>query len=133
MESKTMKVREMGNLLGLKKTESYYLVHKGYFKTYMVCGIMRVDRDSFENWYANQFDYKKITGEPPGGNYSHTMSIKEMADLLGVSEDTGYFIINKGWVETMRISGKNRVIKDSFFKWVNSQDHYKLKDGDNNV
>ena len=26
--SKTMKVREMGELLGLKKTESYYLIHK---------------------------------------------------------------------------------------------------------
>lgn len=131
MESKTMKVIEMGKLLGLKKTESYYLVHKGFFKTYMICGTMRIDKESFEKWYASQFHYKKVNGESPGSNHSHTMSIKEMTNLLGVCEDTVYFIIKKGWVETTYISGKRRVIKSSFYRWYKSQDHYKLRDGDN--
>ena len=30
---KGMSVRTMGNLLGLKKVESYWLVHKNYFRT----------------------------------------------------------------------------------------------------
>ena len=33
IEKKYMTVREMGNLLGLKKTERYYLVKKNHFKT----------------------------------------------------------------------------------------------------
>ena len=36
MMKKTMSVREMGALLGLKKVDSYWLVHKNYFKTVLV-------------------------------------------------------------------------------------------------
>ena len=32
----TMSVQEMGNLLGLKKVDSYWLVHKGFFETILV-------------------------------------------------------------------------------------------------
>lgn len=53
---KTMSVREMGSSLGLKKVESYWLVHKGYFETLLVNG-MRVVIDSFEEWYASQSRY----------------------------------------------------------------------------
>lgn len=35
---KSMSVREMGSMLGLKKVESYWLVHKGYFETVLVGG-----------------------------------------------------------------------------------------------
>lgn len=50
-------VREMGDLLGLKKTERYWLVHKNYFETKTAIGKMWVDIASFENWYANQLKY----------------------------------------------------------------------------
>ena len=45
----TMSVLEMGSLLGLKKVESYWLVHKGFFETILVGGKMRVVIESFEN------------------------------------------------------------------------------------
>ena len=51
---RTMSVPEMRKLLGIKKTESYWLVHKNYFKTELINGTMRVDIASFEKWYANQ-------------------------------------------------------------------------------
>ena len=35
-------VREMGDLLGLKKTERYWLVHKNVFETKIILGKMRV-------------------------------------------------------------------------------------------
>ena len=44
----SMSVMEMGKSLGLKKTESYWLVHKNYFETRIVAGKMRVMVDSFE-------------------------------------------------------------------------------------
>lgn len=38
----SMSVPEMGRLLGLGKTESYWLIKKNYFKTITVGGTMRV-------------------------------------------------------------------------------------------
>ena len=63
---RTMSVPEMREILGLKKTESYWLVHRKFFKTEIICGKMRVDLDSFEKWYAKQVKYKKVNGEKPG-------------------------------------------------------------------
>lgn len=131
--SKTMKVREMGELLGLKKTESYYLIHKGYFKTYLICGKMRVDKESFEQWYDSQFHYKKIDGNPPGAKYSHTMSVAEMVKRMGVSEDTGYYIVRNGWVKSEIINNRTQVYIDSFEAWYATQDRYERKDGGRNV
>ena len=45
---KGMTVKEMGDLLGLKKTERYWLVHKNVFETKIVAGKMWVDTSSFE-------------------------------------------------------------------------------------
>lgn len=58
----SMSVLEMGRMLGLGKTESYWLIKKNYFKTILVGNTMRVMIDSFEEWYANQFKYQKVDG-----------------------------------------------------------------------
>lgn len=63
---KTMSVPEMRRLLGLKKTDSYWLVPRNFFQTHIVNGQMRVDIASFEKWYANQVKHKKVNGEEPG-------------------------------------------------------------------
>lgn len=62
---KSISVPEMGRILGLGKVESYWLVKKNYFTTIQVAGRMRVMLDSFEDWYAGQFHYKKVDGTPP--------------------------------------------------------------------
>ena len=49
MKKKSMSVREMRRLLGLGKTESYWLVKKNYFDTVIIGGKMRVMIESFEN------------------------------------------------------------------------------------
>ena len=61
-QKKTMSVREMGRLLGLKKVESYWLVHKEYFDTVLVSGRMRVVIESFEHCYSGQLKYRKVSG-----------------------------------------------------------------------
>ena len=60
MDKKSISVPEMAKMLGLGKTDSYWLVHKRYFKTVLVGGKMRILVDSFEEWYAGQFHYKKV-------------------------------------------------------------------------
>ena len=51
----SMSVPEMGRMLGLGKTESYWLIKKNYFKTILVGNTMRVMIDSFEEWYVQYF------------------------------------------------------------------------------
>ena len=63
---KWMSVHEMGDMLGLKKTDRYWLVHKNYFRTETLLGKMRVEIASFEKWYANQDWYHKVNGGSTG-------------------------------------------------------------------
>ena len=65
-EATTMSVREMREHLGIKKTESYWLINKRYFDTVTIAGRTRVVKVSFEEWYAGQTHYRKVTGEEPG-------------------------------------------------------------------
>ena len=58
----TMSVPEMRKLLGLKKTDSYWLVHKNFFKTEVIGGMMRIDLVSFEKWYAKFVKEAKEAG-----------------------------------------------------------------------
>ena len=82
----TMSVPEMRRLLGLKKTESYWLVHRNFFETKIIDGKMRVDIESFEKWYANQVKHKKVNGEEPGAELMKTSySFKDAANLLGIN------------------------------------------------
>ena len=60
MNKTSMSVREMGNMLGLCKTESYWLVKKKVFEVREVAGTMRVMIESFEDCYAGQLHYKKL-------------------------------------------------------------------------
>ena len=61
-----MTVPEMGKLLGLKKTDRYWLVHKNVFESKEIAGKIRINIASFEKWYANQIKYHKVIGEEPG-------------------------------------------------------------------
>ena len=56
---KYMTVAQMGEMLGLKKTDSYWLVHKKLFETKKLAGKTLVVVSSFEKWYENQIKYHK--------------------------------------------------------------------------
>ena len=60
MRKKSMSVMEMGRMLGFKKTNSYWLIKKGWFETVMVAGKTRVMVDSCEEWYQSQTHYRKV-------------------------------------------------------------------------
>ena len=91
LEKKYMSVPEMGRLLGLKKTDRYWLVHKNFFKTEVILGKMRVELESFEKWYANQVKYHKVTGEEPGLELKKSSySPRDIAEMLQISENLVY-------------------------------------------
>ena len=126
---KTMSVPEMRKLLGLKKTEGYWLVHREFFKTEIIGGMMRVDIESFEKWYANQVKHKKVNGEEPGrelikGSYS----FQDAANLLGINSACLYEIWKKEDRKTIKVDFVKRIPKEEFDKWLYGQTAYKKSD-----
>ena len=126
---KTMSVPEMRKLLGLKKTEGYWLVHREFFKTEIIGGMMRVDIESFEKWYANQVKHKKVDGEEPGrelikGSYS----FQDAANLLGVNNACLYEIWKKEERKTIKVDFVKRIPKEEFGNWLSEQTVYKKSD-----
>ena len=125
-QKKTMTVREMGRLLGLKKVESYWLVHKEYFDTILVNGKMRVVIESFENWYAGQVKYHKVSGEPPGEHLKQdSYSARDIAQILGISESYAYDLMSRDHVDYILVDYWKRFPKGAFEKWYQAQTRYR--------
>ena len=125
-----MSVPEMRRMLGLGKTDSYWLVHQGFFETILVNGKMRVVIDSFEEWYARQFKHRKVTGEEPGSKLrEETLSAREIADLLGISKQQANVLVRKAHLPFIKVHCQFQVPKDAFDKWYASQNHFvKIKE-----
>lgn len=121
----TMSVPEMRKLLGLKKTESYWLIHRNFFETKLIDGKMRVDIESFEKWYANQVKHKKVTGEKPGKELKKkSYSFREAANLLGVMDSTVYDIWRNKKLETIVVDYVKRIPIEVFEIWYSNQTEY---------
>ena len=123
-----MSVKEMGDLLGIRKTDRYWLVHKNVFETSTIRGKMWVNIESFEKWYANQVKYRKVTGEEPGLELKEwSLSPRDIAQLLEIPEYRVYELIKeKNWeTVTVTVDFWTRVRRDSFEKWYQSQKHYR--------
>lgn len=122
---RTMSVPEMRKLLGLKKTESYWLVHRKFFKTETIGGMMRIDLESFEKWYANQVKYKKAGGEEPGKELREkSYSFKKAANILGIHDCDLYNIWKNEKLEYITVDFVRRIPVDIFEKWYADQDIY---------
>ncbi|MDD4509329.1 MAG: helix-turn-helix domain-containing protein [Oscillospiraceae bacterium] len=125
-EKASFSVPEMRRILGMRKTDSYWLVKKGCFATVIVGGHIRIMRDSFEKWYAGQFHYRKADGSPPGAKWTATTrSIRETAHLLNIKEATLYDLLKKKPFKTLQIDNRTRIDIESFEAWYSSQTHYK--------
>lgn len=122
----TMSVPEMRKLLGLRKTDSYWLVHRGFFETVLVHGQIRIVIESFEKWYANQIKWKKVDGSPPGEELkSYSYSVTEIAEILNIHSGIVYEIIKRDHIETFLVDSWIRVRKDVFETWYKGQTKYR--------
>lgn len=121
----TISVPEMRKLLGLKKTDSYWLVHRNFFETKIIGGKMRIDVRSFEKWYANQVKHKKVNGEAPGTELmKNSYSFKDAANLLEMYDTDLYAIWNREGLETITVDYVRRIPIDVFEKWYQNQTKY---------
>ena len=124
----TMSVPEMQRLLGLGKTDAYWLVKKQCFETAIINGKIRIIIDSFEHWYARQVKHKKVHGPPPGKVLrEESYSPQELAEELGVALSTIYDIIKRCHIETFEVDTWMRIPKDSFRKWYSAQHKYRTR------
>ena len=125
---KTMTVPQMRKMLGVKKTESYWLVHRNFFKTDIVNGHMMIDVESFEKWYANQVKHRKVDGPEPGAELTKmSYSFAEIAEMLGVSGAVVYEIWDKNNLETFTVDFVKRIPKEVFEKWYAGQTRYQKR------
>ena len=128
-EGTTMTVQAMGRMLGLKKTESYYLLHKHNFETVTINHQLRVVRASFEQWNAHQDKYRKVNGPEPGIMLqSQFYCVAEIADMLSLHDSSARDLIQKQHWPTLIVAGRLRVPKKVFDQWYASQHRYRNRD-----
>ena len=128
-EKKTMSVREMREMLGLGKTDAYWLVHKHCFETILVEGRMRIVIESFEKWYANQTKHKKVNGPPPGEELKEmSYSVREAAELIGIDETSFYYLIHRDHIPTFQAECWTRIRKEDFDSWYHSQEKHRTQE-----
>ena len=119
-------VAEMGEMLGIRKTDRYWLIHKKKFETRIIAGKIWVETTSFEKWYANQVKYRKVTGEEPGLELKEwSYSPRDISKILGICEQNVYKLIRKNNIETVTVDYWKRIPKQAFNEWYESQDHYR--------
>ena len=132
----TMSVPEMRKLLGLKKTDSYWLVHKNLFKTQIIGGMMRIDLESFEKWYADQDIYRKVTYIPTAEELEKGyICLQDAADLLGISREKLAKIARREEIgrllDSTICNNKRWITRKSFQLFLNAQNVYHImNDGD---
>ena len=125
----TMSVTEMRKMLGLKKTDSYWLVHKNCFETVMVNGKLRIVIESFEKWYANQIKHKKVDGPPPGEELrAYSYSVRDIAQMLSIDESSVYYLIKRDQIPTFKVETWIRIRKDDFDRWYASQNKHRTQE-----
>ena len=122
----TMSVREMRQLLGLGKTDSYWLLHKNLFEVILINDKRRIVISSFEKWYANQVKYHKVNGSPPGEELcKRSYSVPDAAEILKVKPETIYTLIRQGKLKTETTDFWMRIPKEEFERWYRSQSRYR--------
>lgn len=131
VKKKTMSVPEMKTLLGLGKTESYYLLKKGFFKVLTIDGHLRVDIQSFEEWYDNQWHYQKVNGPPPGINLCQYMTVKDVGIALGIKAGDADWVVRKsGRFKLYKVNGLFCILRSDFEEWYQRQFRYKKITGE---
>ena len=128
-ERTTMPVSELKALFGIKKVESYWIIHNKPIETITVAGKLRIVISSFEEWYASQFHYKKVNGPPPGAKWTaFTISIQDAANCLGISDSSVYDLLKKKPFKTIRVDNRTRIYTKSFNRWYLTQTRYPIRE-----
>lgn len=124
-------VSEVADILGLNPSSIYELIKShAPFSTFKVDGQTRILKDAFEVWYQGQSHYKKPEDAAPQELMDATLSVSDVAKLLGIHRNSVYNMINKRRLfDTVKANDKIRIYKDSFEVWRKSQTRYTIVAG----
>lgn len=118
-------VPEIAAILGLNPCSVYELMKKHKpFATFQVNGQARVLKEDFETWYRSQSHYKNREDAAPQEFLDATLTVGEIANLLGTHRNNVYSMISRNLFQTVRADDRIRIIKDSFEQWYQSQTKY---------
>ena len=114
-----------------KKQGVYDLLKKNQMEAVIVDYWKRIPKDSFRNWYKSQSRYRtKEDREKDALLEDATITMPEMAQLLGTTRSAVYTILDNPkyshFFEFIVIAEKKRITKESFQKFLEGQDRYKL-------
>lgn len=124
----SLTIREAADMLGLNSSSVYELLKKRTpFETFKVDGQTRILRESFEAWYHGQSHYKKREDAAPQELLDATLSVSDVAKLLGIHRNSVYNMVNKRKLfATVKANDKIRIYKSSFEVWYKSQNRYTI-------
>ena len=109
----------------------YELLKKNQMETVIIDYWKRIPKESFQNWYKSQSRYRtKEDREKDALLEDATITMPEMAQLLGTTRSAVYTILDNPkyshFFEFIVIAEKKRITKESFRKFLEGQDRYKL-------
>ena len=109
----------------------YELLKKNQMETVIIDYWKRIPKESFQNWYKSQSRYRtKEDREKDALLEDATITMPEMAQLLGTTRSAVYTILDNPkyshFFEFIVIAEKKRITKESFQKFLEGQDRYKL-------
>ena len=82
-EKDSISIPELRKMLGIGKTESYWLIQNRGIKTFQLRGCMRVRNKDFWDWYDNQTKHRLLQGPPPGRALPETSySVRELTQRV---------------------------------------------------
>lgn len=53
---KVLTVKEVGQILRIKRTNSYNICNRGYFRVFRIGNQLRIDKKSFDNWLDGEVE-----------------------------------------------------------------------------
>ena len=109
-------------MLGICEQGVYDLIRRKGLPVITVDYWMRVPKEAFDYWYEHQVHYRNQKDRERDATFeAATLTMPEMARLLGVHRNTVYAILknpkNEGLLKTATIAGKKRITKESFNLW----------------
>lgn len=125
-EQESISIPELRKMLGIGKTESYWILQNRGLRTFILKGCKRIRKEDFWDWYGKQTKHRLLEGPPPGSALQATSySVRELTELLSVSRDTIYTLLKKNVFDTFQADNHTRVTKDSFERWYAGQSHFR--------
>ena len=127
----SLTIPEAAGILSLTPGSVYELIKNHTpFETFKVDGQTRILKENFEAWYQGQSHYKKPEDTAPQELLDATLSVSDVAKLLGIHRNSVYDMVNKRHLfATVKANDKIRIYKDSFEAWYKSQKRHTIVTG----